>query len=91
MSESILPTFEFPPALIEALARRAAEIVVEENAGYLDVKGAALFLGGCSTKRVYNLVERQAIPYHNRTEGCCSTHASSASGWTTHDPRADRS
>ena len=43
---------------------RAAEIVAEQNAGYLDVKGAAHFLGGCSPKRIYNLVERGAIPHY---------------------------
>jgi hypothetical protein len=69
MSESILPTLEFPPTLIETLARRAAEIVVEQNGGYLDVKGAALFLGGCSPKRIYNLVEQQAIRSTNLTGG----------------------
>jgi hypothetical protein len=61
----ILPvTVELPPALIETLARRAAAIVAERNAGYLDVKGAAFFLGGCSTKRIYNLVERGELPHH---------------------------
>jgi excisionase family DNA binding protein len=39
-------------------------MVAEQNAGFLDVKGAAEFLGGCSVKRIYNLVERGAIPYH---------------------------
>ena len=62
MTEIAPFTLELPPALIEALAQRAAEIVAEQNAGYLDVKGAARFLGGCSPKRIYNLVERGAIP-----------------------------
>jgi excisionase family DNA binding protein len=60
----MVPALEVPPALLDALARRAAELVAERDAGYLDVKGAAQFLGGCSTKRVYNLVERDAIPYY---------------------------
>jgi hypothetical protein len=55
--------FELPPTLIEALAERAAEIVAERNAGFLDVAGAARFLGGCSPKRIYNLVERGVLPH----------------------------
>jgi hypothetical protein len=55
---------ELPSTLVENLARRAAEIVGEENAGFLDVKGAAEFLGGWSKKRIYNLVERDVIPYY---------------------------
>jgi excisionase family DNA binding protein len=39
-------------------------MVAEQNAGYLDVKGAARFLGGCSPKRIYNLVERGGLPHH---------------------------
>jgi excisionase family DNA binding protein len=57
-------SLQLPPTLIEALAERAAEIVAEQNAGFLDAKGAAEFLGGCSVKRIYNLVERGAIPHH---------------------------
>jgi hypothetical protein len=55
---------ELPPTLVETIARRAAEIVAEQNAGFLDVNGAAQFLGGCSLKRIYNLVERGAIPHY---------------------------
>jgi hypothetical protein len=53
-----------PPQLVDALAERAAEIVAEETAGFLGVKAAAAFLGGWSPKRIYNLVERGAIPYY---------------------------
>jgi hypothetical protein len=55
---------EVPATLVDALAARAAEIIAEQNAGFLDVKGAAEFLGGWSQKRIYNLVERRAIPFY---------------------------
>jgi hypothetical protein len=73
-------TLELPPGLIEALAQRAAALVAEQNAGYLDVKGAARFLGGCSPKRIYNLVERGAIPYH-RTAGRLLFDPRELRGW----------
>jgi excisionase family DNA binding protein len=63
MSESPL-ALELPSSLVEAVAQRAAEIVAERNGGFLDVKGAAAFLGDCSSKRIYNLVERGAIPHY---------------------------
>ncbi len=66
MSEVIPLQLELPPTLVEALAQRAAEIIAEQNAGYLDVKGAAQFLGDCSPKRIYNLVERGGIPHRRR-------------------------
>jgi Helix-turn-helix domain len=62
VSEAASVSFELPSTLVEALAARAAEIVAEQSAGFLDVKGAAQFLGGWSPKRIYNLVERGAIP-----------------------------
>jgi hypothetical protein len=55
---------EVPATLVDALAARAAEIIAEQNAGFLDVKGAAAFLGGWSPKRIYNLVERGTIPFY---------------------------
>jgi hypothetical protein len=64
MSEALPFALELPPPLVEALAQRAAALVAEQNAGFLDVKGAARFLGGCSPKRIYNLVERGVIPHH---------------------------
>jgi hypothetical protein len=53
-----------PETLVNALAARVAEIIAERNAGFLDVKAAAEFLGGWSQKRIYNLVERRAIPFY---------------------------
>jgi hypothetical protein len=64
VSEAASFALELPPSLVEVLAQRAAAIVDEQNAGYLDVKGAARFLGGCSPKRIYNLVERGLLPHH---------------------------
>lgn len=64
MSEAAPFALELPASLVEELAQRAAALVTEQNSGYLDVKGAAAFLGGCSTKRIYHLVERGQLPYH---------------------------
>jgi hypothetical protein len=64
VTEAASLALELPPALVEVVALRAAELVAEQNRGFLDVKGAAAFLGGCSPKRIYNLVERGAIPYY---------------------------
>jgi excisionase family DNA binding protein len=64
VSEAAPLALELPPVLVEAVAQRAAEIVAEQNGGFLDVRGAAQFLGGCSTKRIYNLVERGELPHH---------------------------
>jgi hypothetical protein len=63
MSEALPLALELPPILVEALAERAAAYVDEQNAGYLDVAGAARFLGNCSRKRIYNLVERGLLPH----------------------------
>jgi hypothetical protein len=63
VSEAVSFALEVPSSLVETLAQRAAEIVAEQNAGYLDVKGAARFLGGCSPRRIYNLVERGVLPH----------------------------
>jgi Helix-turn-helix domain len=54
---------ELPPALVQAIAERAADVLTERADGYLDVKGAARFLGDCSPKRIYNLVERGLLPH----------------------------
>jgi len=56
-------SLQMPPELFEAVAQRAAEIAAGRNDGYLDVKGAARFLGNCSPKRIYNLVERGDLPH----------------------------
>jgi excisionase family DNA binding protein len=58
-----------PPELVEAIAQRAAEIVLEQQGaaaeppGYLDVDGAAAFLA-CPTSRIYRLVSAKRIPHH---------------------------
>jgi Helix-turn-helix domain len=57
-------SIELPPALVEMVAQRAVELIAEQGAGFLDVKGAAAFLGGCAPKRIYNLVERGELPHH---------------------------
>lgn len=55
---------ELPEAVIEVIAQRAAEILAEHDSGFLDIDGAALFFGGCSRKRIYNLVERGELPHY---------------------------
>jgi excisionase family DNA binding protein len=56
---------ELGPEQFEALARRVAERIVEgRDDGFLDVDGACAFLGGCSRKRIYALVERRRIRSH---------------------------
>jgi excisionase family DNA binding protein len=59
-----------PPELVEAIAQRAAEIVLEQRgepfdaaAGFLDVAGAAEFLA-CEPGRIYSLVSARRIPHH---------------------------
>jgi hypothetical protein len=81
---------ELPPTLVETLARRAAEIVAEQNAGFLDAKGAAQFLGGCSLKRIYNLVERDAIPYY-KPHGRLLFDPRELREWVTEEGRRERS
>ena len=51
---------------LETIARRAAEIVAEQQTepdGYLDVDGAAEFLA-CKKSRLYALVSAKRIPHH---------------------------
>lgn len=53
------------PEQFEALAQRVAERLQEgRDDGFLDVDGAARFLGGRSEKAVYHLVERGRIRAH---------------------------
>lgn len=55
----------FPPAFVEAVAERAAQIVAERSEGprpWLDVPGAAEYLA-CPKSRVYALVSKRAIPF----------------------------
>jgi hypothetical protein len=63
MGEALPFALELPPSLVEAIAERATAIIDERNTGYLDVAGAARFLGDCSPKRIYNLVERGVLPH----------------------------
>ena len=51
--------------LVEVLARRVTAVLEEtRDDGFLNVDGAAEFLGGCSRKAVYHLVERGRIRAH---------------------------
>jgi excisionase family DNA binding protein len=50
------------PAQLARLADLVANVLqANRDDGYLDVDGAAIFLGGCSRKAVYHLVERGRI------------------------------
>ncbi len=58
-------TVMLPPEQFETLARRVADLLQEgRDDGFLDVDGAAAFLGGSSRKAVYHLVERGKIRSH---------------------------
>jgi excisionase family DNA binding protein len=63
-------SIDFPAEILEQVATRAAEIVVDRQAleadqpsGYLDVEGAAEFLA-CPKSRIYSLVSAGRIPHH---------------------------
>jgi excisionase family DNA binding protein len=61
-------TLPVPAELVEQIARRAAELVVEQapavgTQGFLDVDGAAAFLA-CPKSRVYALVSAERLPHH---------------------------
>jgi excisionase family DNA binding protein len=62
-------TVDVSEEMIEAIAQRAAEIVLsastdaEVATGYVDVAGAADFLA-CPTSRIYSLVSAKRIPHH---------------------------
>jgi excisionase family DNA binding protein len=58
-------TFNVGPDALEALARRAAELVREglEDRGFTDVQGAAEFLA-CNPDRIYALTSAGRIPHH---------------------------
>jgi hypothetical protein len=67
--------------VVEAIARRAAELVGEyqaERVGYLDVAGAADFLA-CPTSRIYAWSARSACRTTATEAGCCSIVASCGS------------
>jgi hypothetical protein len=60
--EAVPLSVTLPPEQFETLARRVAEVLEERrDDGFLNVEGAAMFLGGCSRKAVYHLVERGRI------------------------------
>jgi excisionase family DNA binding protein len=57
-----------PPDLVEAVARRAVELLAAETGGdaeggFIDVAGAAAFLA-CPKSRIYALVSAGRIPHH---------------------------
>jgi hypothetical protein len=63
--ETLTVTVELAPDQLELLANRVAEILIAgRDDGFLDVDAAARFLGGCSHKAVYHLVERGQIRAH---------------------------
>ena len=51
--------------MLEAIAERVRDLLEKRrDDGFLDVRGAAAFLGGCSRKAVYHLVKRGRIRAH---------------------------
>ena len=63
-SDGLAVSVELNRAQLELLAHRVAELVEERrDHGFLDVDGAACFLGGISRKAVYHLVERRRIRF----------------------------
>lgn len=67
-------TFDLPPQTIEQIAQRVAEILSESASTdradrWLDARSAAEHLG-CSTGRIYKLVERREIPFVQDGPGC---------------------
>lgn len=60
-------TLDFPPALIEVIAERAAELIAERQAGpvedgWMTVDEAAAHLR-CPKSRIYSLVSARRIPF----------------------------
>jgi excisionase family DNA binding protein len=60
-------TLELPPELIEVIARRAAQIVLEtqreQPEPWLGAEAAAAYLAS-EKSRIYALVSKRAIPFH---------------------------
>jgi excisionase family DNA binding protein len=61
-------TVTLDDSALEAIARRAAAIVLEQMGdqggdGFLDVEGAAAFLA-CPKSRIYSLVSARRLPHH---------------------------
>jgi hypothetical protein len=68
-TDSCAPGFEFSvvlaPVQLAALAECVADILERRSdGGFLDVDGAARFLGGCSKASIYHQVERGRIRAH---------------------------
>jgi len=58
----VLLAVELAPNQLELLAERVAELLQRGRSdGFLDVDGAAAYLGGVSRKSVYHMVERRRI------------------------------
>jgi excisionase family DNA binding protein len=66
MSDQTLTlALELEPEQLEQLAHRVAGILRDgRDDGFLDVDGAARYLGGCSRGAVYHLVDRGQIRAH---------------------------
>jgi excisionase family DNA binding protein len=64
-SQSFTLALELTPDQLELLAGHVARRLEEgRDNGFLDIDGAAQFLGGCSRNAVYHLVERGRIRAH---------------------------
>jgi excisionase family DNA binding protein len=62
---SLAVTLTLTSDQLELIARQVARWIDEgRDDGFLDVDGAAAFLGGCSRKAVYHLVERGRTRAH---------------------------
>lgn len=64
-TESATVQITLDEATLQAIAERVADLLEDrQDPGFLDADGAAAFLGGCSRKAVYHLVERGKIRAH---------------------------
>jgi excisionase family DNA binding protein len=64
LNHAIILRVALPPEQFEALAQRIADLLRDgEDDGFLDVEGAATYLG-LSRKAVYHLVERRRLPHY---------------------------
>jgi excisionase family DNA binding protein len=63
-TETLPLTVGLAPDQLDALARRVADLLERDHDhGFLDVDGAAAFLG-LSRKAIYRLVERHQLPHY---------------------------
>ena len=88
-SQPLPLTIALAPDQLEMLAARVADVFEDRrDEGFVDVDGAAAFLG-MSRAAVCHLVERDRLPRHRAPEpGCCSIAGSFAPGWSGADERA---